>query len=86
MSVDDAGDATTAQAEAAEQRARLCSHVKERKLVRVEEVAAEFAMQSRQVVEDIRALERAGELTGVMDDRGKVRFCTASCAGRTLPA
>ena len=40
-------------------------------MVLVEELAAQFALKSKDVVMRLRALESMGRLTGVMDDRGK---------------
>ena len=46
-------------------------HVKARKLVVLEELAAEFGLRTAEAVSRVQALESMGRLTGVMDDRGK---------------
>ena len=43
-----------------------------RKIVVLEDMAIEFGMKTQEVIHRIEALEAAGRLTGVMDDRGKV--------------
>ncbi len=37
----------------------------------LEDVAAEFSMQTRDVVDRIAKLEESGRLSGITDDRGK---------------
>ena len=48
-------------------------YIKERKTVMLDEVAAEFGLRTQDVINRIQSLESIGRLTGVMDDRGKVR-------------
>ena len=43
-----------------------------RKIVVLEDTAVEFGIKTQEVIHRIEALEAAGRLTGVMDDRGKV--------------
>ncbi len=33
----------------------------------------------QEAIDRVRSLEASGELTGVMDDRGKVQICAAAC-------
>ena len=47
--------------------------IKERKTVALDDVAAEFGLRTQDVINRIQGLEAMGRLTGVMDDRGKVR-------------
>ena len=79
MTVESAGDSTAEAAAAAEARAKLCACIRERKVVRLEEVAAELGLRTKRVIEEIRTLEASGELTGVLDDRGKVRTMYCRC-------
>ena len=51
--------------------AAFVEHVKARKLVVLEELAAEFGLRTAEAVSRVQALESMGRLTGVMDDRGK---------------
>ena len=46
-------------------------HIVERKVVVLEELAAEFGLRTQDVVSRVQALESMGRITGVMDDRGK---------------
>ncbi len=48
-------------------------YIRSRKTVPLEALALEFGMRTADVIDRIRALEAAGRLTGVMDERGKVR-------------
>lgn len=51
---------------------RFIEHVKQRKTVALDELAAEFGMKAADAVARLQALEAEGRITGVMDDRGKV--------------
>lgn len=42
----------------------------------MEEVAAQFNLKTQVVIERIQALQASGELTGVIDDRGKFIYIT----------
>lgn len=42
----------------------------------MEEVAAQFNLKTQIVIERIQALQASGELTGVIDDRGKFIYIT----------
>ena len=55
-------------------QARFVAYVKVRKTVALDELAAEFGLRTQEVIQRVQALEREGDLTGVMDDRGKVRL------------
>lgn len=52
--------------------------IKARKIVALEDLAVEFKIRTQDVIQRIDALEQQGRLTGVMDDRGKVR-AASSC-------
>jgi hypothetical protein len=65
---DDAGGGEAAAA------ARFAAYVRARKMVSVEELATEFRLRSADALERLSALEAAGEVTGVLDERGKFIF------------
>lgn len=46
--------------------------IKARKMVALDELAAEFGLRTAEAVKRVQALEAEGAITGVMDDRGKV--------------
>eukprot|EP00210_Caulerpa_lentillifera_P005488 g5248.t1 len=48
--------------------------IKSRKIVVLEELAAEFEIRTQEVIQRIQELETQKRLTGVMDDRGKYLF------------
>lgn len=50
---------------------QFIAYIKGAKAVELDELASEFRMSTADVIQRITALEEAGELTGVMDDRGK---------------
>lgn len=52
---------------------RFVDVIKERKMAVLEDLAAEFQLRTQEVVQRIEQLEKMGRITGVMDDRGKVR-------------
>ena len=45
-----------------------------RKTVPLEQIAVEFKLRTTDVIDRIHGLEAMGRLTGVMDERGKVRL------------
>lgn len=51
-------------------------HIVQKKVVVLEELAAEFGLRTRDAVQRVRSLEQMGKITGVMDDRGKFIFVT----------
>ncbi|GAB4817445.1 hypothetical protein N2152v2_004491 [Parachlorella kessleri] len=50
---------------------RFVQHIKARKTVALDELAAEFGMKTQEAIQRLQTLEEQGRLTGVMDDRGK---------------
>ena len=46
-------------------------HIVAKKVVVLEELAAEFGLRTADAVSRVQALESMGRITGVMDDRGK---------------
>lgn len=65
LDAEDGGDGGEAAA------ARFVAYIRERKMVSIEELATEFRLRSTEVVDRIQGLEAQGQLTGVMDERGK---------------
>lgn len=49
----------------------IVEYLKTRKMVPLEDVAAEFEMKTADVIEKIQFLEKEKRITGIMDDRGK---------------
>lgn len=47
------------------------THIERKKVVVLEELAAEFGIPARAAVARVQALEQMGRITGVLDDRGK---------------
>jgi len=50
---------------------RFIEHIKIRKVVNLEDLAADFQMRTTSVIDRIRELEKLNRLSGVLDDRGK---------------
>eukprot|EP00088_Acartia_fossae_P027866 TRINITY_DN28627_c0_g1_i1.p1 TRINITY_DN28627_c0_g1~~TRINITY_DN28627_c0_g1_i1.p1 ORF type:complete len:281 (-),score=121.28 TRINITY_DN28627_c0_g1_i1:67-909(-) len=47
------------------------NHIKEKKVVLLEDLAAHFKIKTQEVIDRISSLQESGDLTGVVDDRGK---------------
>jgi len=56
--------------------ASFIAHIKERKIVLLEDLASEFRLQTVQVLSRINSLQAQGLLTGILDDRGKFLYIT----------
>ena len=54
--------------------AEFVDYIAEKKVVVLEELAAEFGLRTQDAVSRVQALEQMGRITGVMDDRGKFIF------------
>lgn len=50
---------------------RFCGYVRERKIVVLEELGAEFGLKTEEGIDRLMRLEEGGGLTGFFDDRGK---------------
>jgi aminoacyl tRNA synthase complex-interacting multifunctional protein 1 len=50
---------------------QFIEHINIRKVVLFEDLAAEFSMTSKDVIDRIQRLQAAGRLQGITDDRGK---------------
>ena len=51
--------------------AAFINYVKEKKVVLLEDLAAHFKIKTQDVIDRLTSLQESGDLTGVMDDRGK---------------
>jgi len=72
ISVDEAGtQGEEAGGEEQGMLGRFVDFIKQRKAVPLDEVAAEFGLRVTEVINRLHALEEGGQITGVMDDRGK---------------
>lgn len=50
---------------------KFISYIKDNKVVVIEDLAVQFKLKSQAVIDRITDLQQNGELSGVMDDRGK---------------
>lgn len=50
---------------------RFLNHIKEKKVVVLEELATEFKLKTQAVIDRITDLQADGTITGVIDDQGK---------------
>ncbi|KAK9864453.1 hypothetical protein WJX84_000241 [Apatococcus fuscideae] len=64
-------DAAATEEEAQDLLANFIQYIRDRKSVDLEELAVEFGMKVQDAINRVQSLEASGELTGVMDDRGK---------------
>ncbi|CAE6972402.1 unnamed protein product [Symbiodinium sp. CCMP2592] len=71
-------DAATAGESALEQ---FIDYVKLRKVVNLEDLAAEFRMRTCTAINRLEELEKMGRLSGIFDDRGKYIYITAEEMG-----
>jgi hypothetical protein len=67
-----AGEAEDAQ-EGGGLLGQFVEYIKSRKTVPLEQLASEFQLRTTDVIDRIHGLEAMGRLTGVMDERGKVK-------------
>ena len=57
---------------------KFISYIQETKVVLLEDLAAHFKMKTQEVIDRISVLQESGDLTGVVDDRGKFIFISSS--------
>jgi preprotein translocase subunit SecD len=50
---------------------KFIQYIKDEKVISLEDIARKFKMRTEQVIDRIHVLEEQGDLTGLMDDRGK---------------
>jgi len=56
---------------------RFIDYVKVRKVVNLEDLAADFRMRTSVAIERLKELEKLGRISGIFDDRGKFVYITA---------
>ena len=71
MQVEEVGEAAEDDADHENKLTRFIEYIEKRKVVMMEDVAAEFKMMTQDVVQRIESLEASGRLLGITDDRGK---------------
>jgi DDRGK domain-containing protein 1 len=77
FSVEDTGSVEQLTAEESQGLLQqFVDYIEQRKVVELDELAAEFSLKTAEVVERIKQLEESDMLTGVLDDRGKYIFIT----------
>jgi len=57
---------------------KFISYIEETKVVLLEDLAAHFKMKTQEVIDRISSLQESGDLTGVVDDRGKFIYISRS--------
>ena len=71
FTVDEAGDKQEEDAKYENILSAFVDYITIRKVVLFEDVAAEFSMTSKDVIDRIQRLQESGRLQGITDDRGK---------------
>ena len=71
FSVEETGVQEEDDAEYENKLAKFVEFIELRKVVMLEDLAAEFGMQTKDVVDRIEKLQETGRLLGITDDRGK---------------
>jgi len=57
---------------------KFIAYIEQTKVVLLEDLAAHFKMKTQEVIDRIAVLQEAGDLTGVVDDRGKFIYISRS--------
>ena len=78
MQVEETGLESQIDGDETQKEQRMIEFIERRKVVMLEDVAAEFKMLTKEVVSKIEQLERSGRLSGITDDRGKYIHITKS--------
>jgi len=71
ISVESSGTALEEQQRKEERIDEFIQYVKDRKVVMLEDLAAEFDMKTMEAIELIERLDKEGRMSGLIDDRGK---------------
>ena len=71
MEVEETGQDAAQDLDEEKKTKRMIEFIERRKVVMLEDVAAEFKMLTKDVVSRIEQLERENRLLGITDDRGK---------------
>ena len=71
FTVDDAGEDAQSKEQGEQLLQKMVEYIKKRKMVPLEDIAAQFSIRTSDVIEKVRELESSKRITGIMDDRGK---------------
>lgn len=71
FTVDDAGEDALNKEQGEKLLQKMVEYIKTRKMVPLEDIAAQFGIRTSEVIEKVRDLESSKRITGIMDDRGK---------------
>lgn len=71
FTVDEAGDKQEEDLEYENKLQQFIEYIELRKVVLFEDLAAEFSLTSKDVIDRIQRLQESGRLQGITDDRGK---------------
>ena len=71
MQIEEVGHGEEDDADYENKLQQFIDYIQRRKVVMLEDVAAEFKLQTKDVVSRIESLEAQGRLLGITDDRGK---------------
>ncbi|KAL3157299.1 hypothetical protein ABBQ38_001529 [Trebouxia sp. C0009 RCD-2024] len=71
ISMEEQGQETDEEQEGQGLLGQFVDYIKERKSVALEDLAAQFGLRVQDAITRVQSLEKTGQLTGVMDDRGK---------------
>lgn len=71
FTVDDAGEDAQSKEQGEQLLHNMVEYIKKRKMVPLEDIAAQFSIRTSEVIEKVRDLESSKRITGIMDDRGK---------------
>jgi hypothetical protein len=71
FSIEEAGDKQEEDKEFENKLQVFIDFIQVRKVVMFEDLAAEFSMSSKDVIDRIQRLVESGRLSGITDDRGK---------------
>uniref|UniRef100_T1IMN2 DDRGK domain-containing protein 1 n=1 Tax=Strigamia maritima TaxID=126957 RepID=T1IMN2_STRMM len=72
FSVEDSGfDQMQSENETQDLLKQFIDHIKKNKVVLMEDLAATFKLKTQEAIERLQSLQKSGQLSGVIDDRGK---------------
>ena len=71
FTVDDAGEEAQNKEQGEQLLCKMVEYITKRKMVPLEDIAAEFGIRTSEVIEKVKELESTKRITGIMDDRGK---------------
>jgi len=70
IEVEEEGTEGLDEAAKEKQLARFLEHIKRQKVVALDDLAMEYEMKTKDVIDHIETMEKEGKLTGIMDDAG----------------